>query len=234
MHWLFTRWGNAELMGSCHTGSSFMFPCSHDAEFVHECHGVWGALLQCHVRPILFCLEMLVSSMNMQLFERLFGADAALVCSAISALLMLMSFWLQTSLNPQHPHGESSLWLLYSACSLESKYMAAYLEESLRRNAPSIRLNIIQLLHAAVHEHMACASAALGQQSESLASLMRAEKLLQQLSSSSISSWPQSQSLHGPPSPSELLCWRELAQSSALLFDCFGGKSAPSQAEAWQ
>jgi hypothetical protein len=181
---------------------------------------------------MLFCLEMLVSSMDRQLFEQLFGADAAIICSAISALLMLMSFWLQTSLHPHHPHCESSLWLLYSACALESKYMGAYLEESLRRNAPSIRLNVIQLLLASVHEHNACASAALGQQSESLASLMRAEKLLRQLSSNSISSRPQSDALHGPPSPLELLCWRELAQSSAMLFDCFGCNSAPSQEQA--
>jgi hypothetical protein len=232
LHWLFTRWGNAELMGDCHARCSFMFPVSHDAEFVHECHGVWSMLLQCHLRPILFCLEMLVSSMSRQLFELLNGADAALICSAISALLMLMSFWLQTSFHPQHRHCESSMWILFSACSLEAKYVAAYLDESLRSNSASIHLNVIQLLHASVHEHAACVLAALGQQAESLASLMRAENLLSQLSSSSINSRSASDQLHGPPSPSEQLCWRELAQASLLLFDCFGGSSSTAQAAA--
>jgi uncharacterized protein YsxB (DUF464 family) len=226
IHWLFTRWGNAELMGSRDARCSFMFPVSHDAEFVHECHGVWSVLLQCYVRPILFCIEMLVSSMSSQLFQLLHGADAAVVCSAVSTVLMLTSLCLQTSLHPQHPHRESSLWILFSACALESKYVAAYLDESVRSSAASIRLNVIQLLLASVHEHVACAAAALGQQAQSLASLMRAEQLLAQLSLSCIRSTPASDHLHGPPSPAEELCWRQLAQASALLFDCFGGSSA--------
>ena len=232
LHWLFTRWGNTELMGGRHTSSSFMFPISHNAEFVHECHGVWSMLLQCHVRPILFCLDMLVGSMSKPLFELLHGAGAALVCNAISALLMLMSFWLQTSLHPQHAHCESCLWILFSACTLESKYVSTYLEESLRNNAPSIRLNVMKLLHASVLEHEACVSAALGRQSDSIASLMRVENLLHQLSLSSISGRPESDHFHGPPSPAEQICWREVATASALLFDCFGGNSGPARAAA--
>jgi hypothetical protein len=225
VQWLFSRWGNAELMGglSC---SCFMFPVSNDAEFVHECHGVWGMLLHCHVRPMMFCLEMLVSSMSTPLFQLLYGADAALVCSAISALLMLMSFWLQTTLHPQHAHCQSSLWMLFAACTLESKCIAAYYSDSLRKNAPSVRLNAVQLLHAAAHEHLACVSAALGQHQESIASLMRAEALLAQLSASGVVSRRESDSTHGPPSLGDQLLWRRVASASALLFACCGSSAA--------
>jgi hypothetical protein len=228
LHWLFTRWGRTELMGNFEIGRSFMFPVSHDSEFVHECHGVWTMLLHCQVRPILFCLEMLVSSMSRTLFESLHGAAAAFACNAISACLMLMSFWLQTTCHPQNTQSESSLWILFSACTLESRLIDSYLDESLRSNAPSIRLNVIQLLHASVQEHLACVSAALGQQSESMLSLMRAENLLRQLSTSSISSRHTSDNLHGPPSPAEQLCWRKVAESSAMLFDCCSGNAASS------
>ena len=231
LHWLFTRWGNTELMGGRHTSSSFMFPISHDAEFVHECHGVWSMLLQCHVRPILFCLDMLVGSMSKPLFQLLHGAPAALVCNAISALLMLMSFWLQTTLHPQHAHCESSLWILFAACTLEGKYVAAYLDEILLNNAPSIRLNVMKLLQASVVEHEACVSAALGRQSECIASLMRVEMLLRQLSRSSISCRHESDRVHGPPSPAEQSCWRQVVASSVVLFDCFGGNAGPTHAE---
>jgi hypothetical protein len=225
VQWLFSRGGNAELMGGL-TCSCFMFPVANEAEFVHECHGVWSMLLHCHVRPIMFCLEMLVSSMSTPLFELLYGADAALVCSAISALLMLMSFWLQTTLQPQHAHCQSSLWMLFAACTLESKCIAAFYSDSLRKNAPSVRVNAVQLLHAAAHEHLACVSAALGQHQESIASLMRAEAVLAQLSTSGVVSRRESDSTHGPPSPGDQLLWRRVAAASQLLFACCGSSAA--------
>jgi hypothetical protein len=228
VHWLFSRWGHTELKGSRCISSSFSFPVSHESEFVHECCGVWSMLLHCHVRPILFCLEMLVSSASRPLFQVLHGAAAAVACSAISALLMLMSFWLQTTLHPQSSHCESSLWILFSACKLEGTYLRAYLDDSLRSNEPSIRLNIIQLFCAAVQQHSACVNAALGQQSESVTSLVLAENLLRQLSSSSISNRSASDHVHGPPSPAEELHWRSIAESAAVLFDCCSGSATSS------
>jgi hypothetical protein len=228
VHWLFSRWGHTELMGSRCISSSFAFPVSHESEFVHECHGVWSMLLHCHVRPMLFCLEMLVSSGSRPLFQVLQGAAAAVACSAISALLMLMSFWLQTTLHPQSSHCESSLWILFSACKLEGRYVHSYLDDSHRSNEPSIRLNVIQLICASVQQHAACVNAALGQQSESVTSLMLAENLLRQLSTSSISNRSASDHIHGPPSPAEQLHWRSIAESAALLFDCCSGSASSS------
>jgi hypothetical protein len=179
-------------------------------------------LLQCHIRPILFCLEMLVSCMHAPSLEMFHGAGAALICSALSATLMLMTFWLQTSLHPQHAHCDICLWILLSACSLESTYLAEFLHDCVCKHAPSLHINVVKLMHATAHGHVACVSAALGRTAESIAALMQAEKLLSQLSAQSIARHSASDVLHGLPTPAEEDCWRKVTLSSVLLFDCFG------------
>lgn len=89
-----------------------------------------------------------------------------------------------------------------------------------------VRVNAVQLLHAAAHEHLACVSAALGQHQESIASLMRAEAVLAQLSTSGVVSRRESDSTHGPPSPGDQLLWRRVAAASQLLFACCGSSAA--------